>query len=358
MFSGVKLIPSYLESNGMDDDQTEDSDIDDEFDDDKSEEDDDEDESEEECWSDEASDISDSLESCGKSHYLCNFHARHWSAQINTQRHTLRQLVQERLMSRFEIMPSLLLHGSLMAITSEPEITDMTLKDVVDKVATSSSDTFAAALEIHSDMGDEEAIAEYLKNHYHLLRPRDAPILQTAAAILSENPFHHTQSLRILEKELMDTVRNIRAAVLPLFIHADEDLHKQEIVQIAKLRHGSAQRQDRIERWVDSVITPGSNAPHPMAFAAMMFGLPIAPVLSDADDADPMGYLDEADPDLDDLREEFRPKMRERFDGWAEVASVMKGGSPVLLKVYSQIVSMMPFFRVSDAVEEMIARYV
>ena len=95
-----------------------------------------------------------------------------------------------------------------------------------------------------------------------------------------------------------------------------------------------------------------------MAFAAFMVGLPIAPGLDDADDADPLGYLDQADPDLDDLREEFKPRMKERFEGWSEVAMIMRGGNVTLGKVYMQIVALMPFFRVSDAVDEMIARCV
>jgi hypothetical protein len=29
---------------------------------------------------------------------------------------------------------------------------------------------------------------------------------------------------------------------------------------------------------------------------------------------------------LEDLREEFHPRIKERFDGWVEVGSVMPGG--------------------------------
>jgi hypothetical protein len=171
---------------------------------------------------------------------------------------------------------------------------------------------------------------------------------------------------------MMDTAKHLRSALLPLFSHMEEEANKLEIGQIAKLRPGSAQRQDRVERWVDAVISPGTNnnnnnnnAPHPMAFAAFMMGLPVGPGLDDMDDVDPLGYLDQGDedgaggvdPDLEDLREELRPRLKERFDGWMEVALVMKGGgAAVLNRVYCQIVLLMPFFRVHDAVEEIIAR--
>jgi len=287
----------------------------------------------------------------------CNFHARHWSLPVNNQRLPLRLLILDKLMASFRIMPSLLLHSSIMAVTMDMDATSSEMYKILATVATSSSDTFAAAIDIHSVENNADEIFGLLNSHYHLLRPRDAPVLQTAAVILNENPFYQLHSLKILEKEMMDTLRCIRAAILPLFVHVDEEVHKQEIGQIVKLKNGSSQRQDRVERWVEAVETPGFNIPHPMAFAAFMMGLPIAPGLDDSDDADPLGYLDQVDPDLDDLREEYRPRMRERFEGWTEVASVMRGGPGMLSKVYSQIIALMPFFRVADIVQEMIARY-
>ena len=189
-------------------------------------------------------------------------------------------------------------------------------------------------------------------------------MLQNAAVALNEDlgAGLRVQSLEILEKEMKDTIRCIRAALLPLFALLSSPstttttttttsssetptptptptiTHETELAQIVKLRVGSAQRQDRIERWVDSISTPGSQQnviPHPMAFAAFMIGLPIGPgSLADGDDdfdADPFGYLEQADdPDLDDLREEYRPRMKERLEGWVEAASVLRGGGMVL----------------------------
>lgn len=294
-------------------------------------------------------------------HYRCpcHFHANHWSDRINNQRIRLRELVQERLTSIFKITPSLRLYNSILAVSPELDDTAPEIMDILSSIASSSSETFAAALDIHAAECNTEDIASLLDSHSHLLRPRDAPTFQSAVAVLSDDPFFQLRSLKILEKELIETARTIRAALLCCFSHIDDDIHRAEMAQIVNLRHGSSTRQDRIERWVDAVITPGTNPPHPMVFAAMMMGLPVGPVLDDTEDADALGYLDfdHTDPDLEDLREEFRPRLKERFEGWNETAMSMKGGPGVLLKVYAKLLELMPYMRASDAVDEMIGRY-
>ena len=77
------------------------------------------------------------------------------------------------------------------------------------------------------------------------------------------------------------------------------------------MRQVTPGRQDRIERWVDAVSTPGLNNPNPMAFAAMVMGLPITPTMEGLDEME-LSYLemDPSDPDLEDLREEFRPRLK------------------------------------------------
>jgi hypothetical protein len=310
--------------------------------------DEDEDEDAEE-WSDKDGDDDESCLSVGS----CNFHARHWSLSVNNQRLPLRLLVLDRLMARFNIMPSLPLYNSLIAIAIDIDSTTTEMQKILSTVATSSSDTFVAAIDIrvHSAENNADEISAMLNSHYHLLRPRDAHVLQTAAVVLNENSLHRSQ---ILEKEMVDTIRCIRAAVLPFFIHIDEEAHKMKLRAIAKLKNSSSQRQNRIKRWVNTVITQTLNIPHTMALAVFMMGLLAAPGL---DDADPLGYLDQADPDLDDLREEYKPRMKERFEGWTDVASMMRGGQTVLSMVYTQITTSMPFFTVGDIVE-MIGKYV
>lgn len=286
----------------------------------------------------------------------CHQHASHWSKTINLQRRDLRELVQEKLLARFSIMPSYPLHCSLLSLSSDPDEVEDEMQDILTNIATSSSDTFAAALSIYSSDESTDAISDLLSSHYHLLRPRDAPVLQTAVYTLIDDPDYTAQGMQIIEKELMETARTLHAVLRPLFHNMGNEENKQEITQIAKLRPGSAQRRSRVDRWVDKVITPARGTPNPMAIAAFMIGLPIPGGLEDEDDTDPLGYLDQADADLDDLREELRPKLQARFQEWASSACIIKGGNALLMRVYTQILTLMPFFRVSDVVDEMISR--
>jgi len=92
-----------------------------------------------------------------------------------------------------------------------------------------------------------------------------------------------------------------------------------------------------------------------MALAALVIGLPIPPSEVEEEDADPLGYLDRPDADLDDLREELRPNLQERFQEWEEACN-MEEDSEILTRVYKQTVVLMPFLNGSDIVDEMISR--
>jgi len=88
----------------------------------------------------------------------------------------------------------------------------------------------------------------------------------------------------------------------------------------------------------------------------MMMGI-APPGLGDDDDGDTMGYLEDPDdPDLEDLREELRPRLKTRFLGWEAVAVATKGGANVLAKVYNKMVEDMPFLLGSDITDAMILR--
>lgn len=236
----------------------------------------------------------------------------------------------------------------------------MELMAHLDDIAFSCSDAYAAALDIHTLENHTSTIASMLHSHSHLLRSRDAPALQAAVSIISSHPLYLTLALEIIEKELMDTARCVRAAILVSFARLDEPANKEEIQKILKMRSSADGRQDRVERYVDAIATPGTNTPNPIAFAAMMIGLPLVPGMDAAEDADPLGYmdLDPHDPDFEDLREEFRPRLKQRFEEWADTGKLVKGGPAVLLRVYNQITEMMPLLRASDIVEDILGRYV
>ncbi|KAH9887674.1 hypothetical protein C8Q73DRAFT_839406 [Cubamyces lactineus] len=284
-------------------------------------------------------------------------YAKHWSPKISSQMTQFRKLVQSALLSMFKTAPSSRLYSVLIANSADARATEAELMAYLSQTATSCPEVFTAALEIYTDEGNTDEISSLLKTHAHLVRARDAPVLQSAVQVMARNPFHQLQALEFIEKELLDTARAVRSAVLGPFSLLETSENRAEIEQINKLRQVAPGRQDRIERWVDAVSTPGLNNPNPMALAAMVMGLPIMPTMEGLDEME-LSYLemDPSDPDLEDLREEFRPRLKQRFEGWTDKALTIKGGSVTLLKVYRELIVMLPFLRTSDVVEEMISR--
>jgi hypothetical protein len=422
----------YEEDSDDDEDDCEDDEDEEEEDDDEDDDDDDEREygEDEDYENEEDEDYEDSDEEDDEEEYTHPFPTpSHWPPQIIRQRTPLLHLIHSHLLNHFTAAPSLQLYQVLIRLSPPTTTTSLStnanahaikekkkeINAILDNIATSSSDTFVAALDIHSHnffhdpwRGDGAScidssagmLSSLLTSHSHLLRPRDAPILQKAISFLasvpfslkpplSQNPFQNQNSkytllaLRILEKEMTETALTLRASLLPLFSGlSDVDKCTSEMGVIARMRAASAARVDRVQRWVDGVSTPrvggdgngnagGPAPPHPMALAAFMMGLPLFPGAlapddeddEDADASDPFGYLDSldsnsVDPELEDLKEEFRPRIKERFGGWVEVGSIMPGGAGVLLRVYIKILGLMPFFRVGDVVDEIISRYV
>lgn len=338
-------------------------------DEDEDDDDDDEDEDEEEWEDDEDASVDGSVvhvidededdnSASSDSRCPCNFHAPHWSGTLNAERVVIRDLVQERLHTIFETTPSLRLYNILISISDDTQSTKTRLLSNLSHCAGSTADTLVAALDIHIAADSPSHLISLLDSHAYLLRPKDAPTLQACVAVLSDAPTYQPRALTILEKELTDSLRAIYIAIRGAFAKVDEDTYKREIGEIMKLRTGSHARRDRITRWTEDVMTSSSGPMHPMAFAAMMFGIPIGPDAGDGDDAEFINFLDldHSDPDLDDLREEFRPKLKERFEGWYLLAQTVRGGGAVGFKIYTQAVEMMSFLKAPDAVAEMLNR--
>jgi hypothetical protein len=307
------------------------------------------------CEEDETSDEEEDSWRCP-----CRLHASHWSDNINQHRTKLRDLVYQHLLTLFELTPSYKIFSSILSISPDSTGTQTELLSTLSSIAGTSADTLVAALDIHGSEGNPSALMALLDEHSYLLRPRDAHVLQAAVSVLSEFGAFHARALQIAEKELLDAATAVRTAVRIAFCRVDEKPRTDVLAEIAKLRSDNPQRHARIDAWVDSVITPGSHPSHPMAFAAMIMGFPLAAGMEDGDDMDMLGYIDmdPRDPDLEDLREEFRPKLRERFDGWVNALSTMKGGNGMLGKLYFKIVEEMPYFKVNDVAEEMLNRSV
>ena len=115
-----------------------------------------------------------------------------------------------------------------------------------------------------------------------------------------------------------------------------------------------------MEAWVAAVSSPPAPMMHPMAVAAaMMMGLPVPPSGAHGEDPELVAALDMSSPydrDLEDLRDEFRPKLADRFDGWCKVANNTKGGSTLLTDAHMKAIKSMPFLKASDVFHEMLSR--
>lgn len=282
-------------------------------------------------------------------------YCKHWPSRIRTQLKELRFLIQESLVSTFEIQPSVPLFACLTTLSFSPSVMKTRLLHSLEPVATSCSDSFAMALEVYALEGKASDILRLLDSHNYLLRPRDSNSLRTAVRTLSEHG-HTQRALQIVEKELVDTARAIRQSLLLSYSQLDLPENRAEIDHVLKAPRGSVNRRDRVEAWVDAITTPGAEQPNPFMFAAMMMGMPAMPGMNHDDDQYTYLDIEPHDPDLDDLRGEYRPALKHRFEGWVDVGLVLKGGPAVLLKVYRGLVDLMPFLKAADAVEEMITR--
>ncbi|KAG6816121.1 hypothetical protein H0H87_008471 [Tephrocybe sp. NHM501043] len=292
---------------------------------------------------------------------MCSFHAAHWPPVMEECQVRLRELVEECLHTHFCIMPSLRMFEVIRAISVDPDAADDLLLKETHENATKSPDTFGGALEIYVSKDDAYKIQVILDSHSYLLRPRDTEVLQSAVRVLNDHGFAPF-GMQIFERELFESIRTIYAAVTGVFGNVGLDEHKMEIDGILKLRFGSPERKERIQQWTDVIMT--HSAPmNPLAFAAMMMGFPMGgPGVQDGGPEDPAGFLDdvdELDPDWEDLKEEFRPPLKDRFDGWHNLSSIWKDGTAmrtVLSNTYAKALQLMPFLRSSDIVDCMIVR--
>lgn len=297
---------------------------------------------------------------CDEEFYPRNFYATHWSWRITDQQSRLRHLVHTALLDIFKVAPSGPLYSSMIAIAEDEDDLEEQLHPLLMSVAGHSSDNFSAALRIMSLNNRTDSVHDLLETHKHLLRPQDAASLQFAVLIMSSDFFHRAHAVSIAEEELSDVTRVFHAAVRFSFCNISSETNKTELTQILALRRDSLNRRTRVERWVKGVVTPQVDTAHPMALAALMMGIPLPPGVEGTDEGDILGYfeVDGDDPEMEDLREEFRPNIKARLQGWVDTAVAIKGGPALLLKMYAKVVADMPFLKASDIVEEMAARYV
>ncbi|KAH0839331.1 hypothetical protein J3R83DRAFT_13 [Lanmaoa asiatica] len=295
---------------------------------------------------------------CDEELYPRSFYAAHWSWRLTDQQSRLRDLVHIALLDIFKVAPSGPLYSSMISITDDEDDLEEQLHPLLMSVAGHSSDNLSAALRIMSLNNRTDSVNKLLKAHKHLLRPQDAASLQFAVLVMSSNFFHRTHANSILEEELLDVSNVFHAAIRLCFCNIDSEINKTELTQILGLRRDSLNRRTRVERWVKGVLTPQADTTHPMALAALMIGIPLPPGVEGTDEGDMLGYfeVDGDDPEVEDLREEFRPNIKARLQGWVDTAIAIKGGPVLLMKVYGKVINDMPFLNGNDVVEEMSAR--
>ena len=296
---------------------------------------------------------------CDEELYPTNFYASHWSWRFTDNQYRLRDLVHTALLNLFKDAPTGALYSTLIIISDDEDSLEEELHPLLMAVAGRSSDNLSAVLRILSLNNRTYSINQILLEYKHLLRPQDAASLQFAVLVLSSNFLYRTHAVSIAEEELHDVLFVFRSAIRLCFCNIDSEANKAEIKQILALRSDALARRTRVERWVKGIATPRGDTSHPMALAALMIGLPLPPG-EGTDDGDILGYmdLDGDEPDVEELREEFRPNIKARLQGWVDTVSSIKDGRAVLLKVYRKILVDMPFLNAKDVVEEMLARCV
>jgi hypothetical protein len=290
-----------------------------------------------------------------------HFHADHWPKSTSFGINDIRDLVQQSLVSYFETAPSPEMYRVITSISTDATTIRRSLLEAAESNALWSSDNFAAALSIFTCEDSTETIWRLLSRGAHLLRTSDTPDYQNAVVSLSTKSAFKPRALTMCQDQLLSIAREFRASLCLSFSRLYDPARVAELDALLKQRPVS--RTSNIESWVSAVSTPGPSHPHPMAFAAMMMGLPVpVPVgggeLGGVDELNMLDLEKDRDPDLDELREEFRPQFKERLQGWLGATLAVGKQDKVFRAVFEELLTMMPFLRDPEIVEEMVNRYV
>jgi hypothetical protein len=288
------------------------------------------------------------------------FHASHWPKSANFPIDDVRDLVQQCLVSYFHISPSIELYMSIKNISTDPPAVRRSLLETAESNALWSSDNFAASLTIFADEDYAEVIWRLHKSGAHLLRPRDASDYQNAVVALANKATYRSRAQDICRDQLLGIAREFRAELCLPFSRLHDPARVSELESLVK--QSPCSRIANVASWVTAISTPNPghlSEPNPMAFAAMMMGLPVpAP-------GDGLGGLEEYngldlgkdwDPDLEDLRDEFRPQFKGRFHGWLEATAMIGKHDQVFRAVFTELMTLMPFLREPDIVAVMLNR--
>ena len=286
-------------------------------------------------------------------------YADHWPRSANFAVNDIRDFVQQCLSSHFQISPSLGLYKGIMSIGPDIVPIRRSLLEAAESNALWSSDNFAAALSIFAFEDSADTIWKLHSRGTHLLRPRDSTDYQRAVVTLAKKFTFKSRALDICQDQLLIVAREFQASLCLAFSRLYDPARVAELE--ALLKQTSVARGSNIESWVTGVLPPGASHANPMTFAAMMMGLPVPVAGGELGGADEFNMLDlekDRDPDLEDLREEFRPRFKERFQTWLGATITIGKHDQVFRAVFKELLTMMPFLRATDIVDEMLNRYV
>ena len=286
-------------------------------------------------------------------------YADHWPRSANFAIDDVRDFVQQCLSSYFQISPSLGLYKGIMNISTDVVPTRRSLLEATESNALWSSDNFAAALSIFAFEDSADTIWKLHNRGTHLLRPRDSIEYQCAVVALAKKFTFKSRALEICQDQLLMIAREFRASLCLAFPRLYDPARTAELE--ALLKQTSIARASNIESWVTGVLAPSASPANPMTFAAMMMGLPVPVGGGELGGVDEYNMLDlekDRDPDMEDLREEFRPHFKDRFQSWLGATLTIGKHDQVFGPVFKELLTMMPFLRATDIVDEMLNRYV
>lgn len=380
---------------------------------------------------------SDGSEVNSKLNPKCLLHSKHWAPSTMGNCLRLRRAVVDKLFETFNRLPSFDMYDVIVDLApsafEDPDYCKASPEDAAESfenvgikdemngsspieaklfrtlrnMAPATPQTFCAALEIYNSCENPNLLFELLSTYDYLVTPASVPIYQQSLEVI----------VRYLPEKLPWAVERAEEGVLEC-IHAvswglqrrgafpsiASSPHSAAIQAIIKIKYGTSTRKSKVGEWIDlvSVPLPGSQpstgggpaAANPMAFVGMMMGLPPAAFMGgDDDDEEYVGSAtspfdtygeDEEDdamgsdePLIADLRHEFRPRIKEAFQGWVRVMLTfcdhavlanVKGKSRVAdadmlnkvamlpSKMYLKLVEIMPWFRGADVIDAMIER--
>jgi hypothetical protein len=289
------------------------------------------------------------------------FHALHWTPKIKEQLALLRGHITQSLIDVFTIVPSIDLYSTILTVDNFDPKSERKLDKLLIDMMNTGADAMSTALAVYVWRSDVDHIITLLDESSHLLRPRDAPTLQIVTILLGSKTKYLTRAIQILESELFATVLAIQNAIRTAFPKIEDTVNRQDIQAIITLPVGSDTRQQRIELWVDRISSADNDLPDPFAFAAAMIGLPIGNPNAPLDPSEPAlefpPDMDLNDPEFEALKEQHRPRLKSRLEGWIKTAESMRVGREKLFQLYTDLVTRMPYLRVHEAIQEMISRY-